>query len=343
MSNRKRWVSIGVVALALAAGLGAYLVYGNDRASTNELVLYGNIDVREALLGFNNAGRVDGMLAEEGDRVKKGQLLATIEDGRFKAEVASATAKVSAQRAVLDRLLRGSRPEEIKQARASAKAIAADLANAKQTLARSERLVLRSDVSRQKLGDDRARVESLAARLTAARQALSLVIQGPRKEDIAAARAQLRAEEAALALAQQRMIDTKMYAKAGGIVLTRIVEPGQVVLANSPVYSVAIIEPVWVRTYVPEPFLGRIRPGMKAFVFTDSHPDRALEGRVGFISPVAEFTPKSVETPEVRTTLVYRVRIYVKGSSATLRQGMPVTIRLELNSDMPPQTNRKSQ
>ena len=147
-------------------------------------------------------------------------------------------------------------------------------------------------------------------------------------EDIQAAEAQLRADENALELAEHRLDDAKLYAPATGIVLTRIVEPGAVVLPNSPVYTIALTDPVWVRTYVPETILGRVHPGMKADITGDSFPDRHYAGWVGFISPTAEFTPKPVETPELRTSLVYRMRVYVDNPDHTLRQGMPVTVAL---------------
>jgi len=125
---------------------------------------------------------------------------------------------------------------------------------------------------------------------------------------------------------------TQLRAKDHGVVKVRIVEPGTVVLANSPVYTVALIDPVWVRTYVSEPDLGKVRPGMRVEVTTDSAPGKVYESWVGFVSPVAEFTPKTVETPEVRTALVYRLRVYVKNPDNELRQGMPATVRLTLDS-----------
>jgi HlyD family secretion protein len=343
MSKRRRVIAIAVIVVAVAAGVGAYIHFRDQDQGAGTLVLYGNVDVREALLAFNNEGRIDEMLVEEGDRVKKGQPLATLEPSRYEAQLAEAKAGVATQQAALDRLLRGSRPEEIKQARANAKAIEAELVDARAQLRRSQSLVLSDFVARQKLDSDRARVETLEARLKAAEQALSLAIQGPRPEDIAEGRARLRAAEAALALATRRLDDTKLLAKADGIVLTRIVEPGQVVLANSPVYSIALTDPLWVRTYVSEPYLGRIHVGMKARIFTDSHPDKPFEGRVGFISPVAEFTPKTVETPEIRTSLVYRVRVYVHGAGTALRQGMPVTVRLKLDQPKARPGNRPAE
>ncbi|MGD2047457.1 MAG: efflux RND transporter periplasmic adaptor subunit, partial [Gemmatimonadota bacterium] len=165
---------------------------------------------------------------------------------------------------------------------------------------------------------------------------LRLAIEGPRAEDIQAARSELRAAENALELARHRLANTRLYAPADGTVLTRILEPGAVVLPNSPVYTLALADGVWVRAYLSERDLGRVFPGMKAEITSDSFPDRPHEGWVGFISPTAEFTPKPVETPDLRTSLVYRVRIYVRAPDHTLRQGMPVTVRLSLAQTPPP-------
>jgi len=208
-------------------------------------------------------------------------------------------------------------------------ALEAQLELARATLRRTQQLATDSFAPFQKLDEDEARARSLEAQLGAADAELSLAIQGPRAEDIAEARAEMGAREAELTLALRRLEYTKLFAKNRGVVRTRIAEPGAVVAANAPVYTVALLDPVWVRTYAPEPDLGKIYPGMKAQVFTDSAPALAYDGWVGFISPVAEFTPKTVETPELRTSLVYRLRVYVKDPDNSLRQGMPVTVRLE--------------
>ena len=331
MASRRKPIVVLVLVIALAAAAGVYYRSRSTPAETpGQLTLYGNIDIREADLAFNVTGRIDRMLVEEGDTVARGQLLATLEEGRYKADVDAAKARIAARRAALNRLLAGSRPEEIKKARADVEAIKADLKDARAQLERTRNLARNSFASQQKLDSDRARVATLEARLKAARQTLTLAIKGPREEDIAQARADLQAANADLALALEYFKDVKLFAKDAGTVKTRILEPGAVVLSQSPVYTIALSDPLWVRTYVSETDLGRIRPGMKAAVFTDSEPDKAHEGWIGFISPIAEFTPKSVETPEIRTNLVYRLRVYVKNGDGTLRQGMPVTVRLKI-------------
>ena len=333
--NTEKIRKIGLVFIAAAAAVGGYVAYvswQHPSTAQTDLVLYGNIDIREADLAFNVTGRVKQMLVEEGDTVKKGMLLATLEDDIYKAEVDAAKGRVGAQSAVLAALEAGTRPEQVRIARANVRAVEAELANARIDLKRTAKLVTNDFASQQKLDNERATVKNLEARLKAAQQALTLAIRGPREEDITAARAQLNASKADLALAQQRLRYTKLFSKDRGTVQTRIVEPGAVVLPNTPVYTIALSDPVWVRTYVSERNLGKIHPGMSAKVVTDSAPDKAYEGKIGFISPVAEFTPKTVETTEVRTSLVYRLRIYVNNPDNGLRQGMPVTVRLATGS-----------
>jgi len=307
-----------------------------DPKTSTDILLFGNIDVREVDLAFNESDRIVAMHVEEGDPVEAGQLLAELDPSRLEHVVLEAEAKVAAQRAIVARFERGSRPEEIVRAQAEVAAAQAEFADARVTHARLEELAKGDAASRQRADDARAAHLAAEARLKMAQENLRLAVEGPRSEDTEAARAELQADENALALARHRLADTKLYAPADGTVVTRILEPGAVVLPNSPAYTLALADPVWVRTYLSERDLGRVFPGMKAEITNDSFPDRKHEGWVGFISPTAEFTPKPVETPDLRTSLVYRTRIYVRKPDRTLRQGMPVTVRLAL--DPPPPT-----
>lgn len=142
--------------------------------------------------------------------------------------------------------------------------------------------------------------------------------------------ASLEAATAALGIAQTNLHDTEVYAPADGMILTRIREPGTVVRAADPVYTLSLVSPIWVRAFISEPQLGLIYPGMEAEVRTDTPGGRVYPGHVGFISPVAEFTPKTVETADLRTHLVYRLRIIADNPDQGLRQGMPVTVKLNL-------------
>lgn len=325
--SRRRWGAIGLLVLLAGATVGL-LYWRSEKRPGNRLVLYGNIDIRQVDLSFDNDGRILRMLVEEGDRVEKGQLMATLDPSRFEDAVKAAEGQLREQRAVVAKLERGSRPQEIAQARAEVAAAEAIAHDTELTARRREKLLASDSASQEAYDNARAEALAAAARLRAARQALSLAIEGPRKEDIDSAKAQLETDEANLALARHRLRDTRLYAPEAGTVLTRILEPGAAVLANTPAYTLAIDNPVWARTYVSEADLGRVFPSMRAEITTDSFPGRVYEGWVGFISPTAEFTPKTVETPALRSSLVYRLRVYVKNPDRTLRQGMPVTVTL---------------
>jgi len=179
------------------------------------------------------------------------------------------------------------------------------------------------------LDDARAQAEVDQAQLKVKEKALDLALEGPRKEDIAAAKKKLESFKASLSLLKIRLADMTLTAPAAGVIQNRILEPGDMANANRPVFTLALIDPKWVRAYVPEPDLGVIRLGMKAGILSDSFPDRTFDGWVGFISPVAEFTPKTVETTDLRTKLVYEVRVYVHDPNDLLRLGMPVTVTVD--------------
>lgn len=333
MSRRARIV---VVLLLVLGGAAAGFVYWRShRPPSDRLVLYGNVDIRQVDLSFDDEGRIMQMRVEEGDRVEKGQLLATLDPSRFEDAVHAAEGQLAQQRQVVARLQNGSRPQEIEQAKADAAAAAATAYDAELVARRREKLVSTDSASQEAY--DNARATALAAqnRLRAAQQEFSLAVEGPRLEDIAAAKAQLQADAANLTLAQHRLRDTRLYAPEAGTVLTRILEAGAAVLPNTPAYTLALDAPVWVRTYVSETDLGRVFPNMQADITTDSFPGRVYHGWVGFISPTAEFTPKTVEAPDVRSALVYRLRVYVKNPDRTLRQGMPVTVALRLAQPPP--------
>jgi HlyD family secretion protein len=167
------------------------------------------------------------------------------------------------------------------------------------------------------------------AQLKVKEKALNLALEGPRKEDIAAAKNALEALKASLSLLKIRLADMTLISPASGVIQNRNLEPGEMASPDRPVVTLALIDPKWVRAYVPEPDLGRIKLGMTAKILSDSFPDQTFDGWIGFISPVAEFTPKTVETEDLRTKLVYEVRVFVHDSKDLLRLGMPVTVIVE--------------
>ncbi|HEX2790435.1 MAG TPA: HlyD family efflux transporter periplasmic adaptor subunit [Steroidobacteraceae bacterium] len=322
-----------VVVLVIVAALWWFM--GRQRART-ELSLYGNVDLRQVELPFNGSERIAAVLVQEGDHVKQGQLLAQLETSRLAPQVAKAEADVAVQQQAVDRLHHGNRPEEIGQARANVDAAAADAANAR---AQYERLRTLSDsssgraVSRQDMDAAKAALDTADARLAVNQKALALQLAGPRKEDVAQGDAQLRADQAQLALLQQQLKDADLLAPLDAVVRSRIVEPGEIASPQKAAFTLAITDPKWVRAYVGEPDLGSVHEGMSATVTVDAFNGRRFAGWVGFISPVAEFTPKSVETTELRSSLVYEIRVFVHDPADELRLGMPATVHLSLRRD----------
>lgn len=335
MSKYKK-IFLILLILASAGAAAAFTILGNrDAPDSTRITIYGNIDIREVQLAFYATGRIARLLVDEGDTVTRGQLLAEIEPSRYKHALKKIQGETAAQKELLARLVTGSRPQEKESARAAVKAAEARLKLAEITLKRARELSRTKFVPQQQLDDASAAFKAARAELDSAKQRLSLVLEGPRQEDIRRAREQLAALEAGLALATEQLADTKLYSPATGIIQNRILEPGAMAFPSAPVFSLALTDPLWVRAYIPEPRLGQIRKGMQVEVFTDSFPEKIYHGWIGFISPVAEFTPKAVQTTELRTRLVYRARCFVCDSSDELRLGMPVTVRVltDLPSD----------
>ena len=316
-----------VVILTLVTAATGYFTYSRMQSGNGngELVLYGNVDIREVPLAFRVGGRLQAMNFEEGDAVREGDLLALLDDELLRYGVAMAEAEAEQAGARLKLLRHGSRPQEIRRARAVVEEAAAGLENAQHEFNRQQQLVSKQHGSQHLLDLARASRDQWTARLAAAREALALAEEGFRSEEIAAAQAVLTAAAARRDQARLQLRDTRLYAPSPGVIMTRIVEPGAMLGAGAPVYSLSLTDSVYVRAYVDEPNLGLVVPGAGVQVHTDG--GSSYLGQVGFVSPRAEFTPKSVETPALRTDLVYRLRIVVTDADQHLRQGMPVTVR----------------
>ena len=323
---------IGALSFGAWQGWQKYQEHKLTQAAERELSItaYGNVDIREVALAFRIDGRLAELSFEEGDTVKSGDLAGILDSEPFREEVTLREAELTAARADLSRLEAGYRPQEIVAARAALAEREATLATLQAEFDRLRSLVNIGAVSRQSFDDVQARRAEAEARIQSARAELALRVEGFRQEDIAQARAQVASRVAQLEIARTRLADTKLYVPSPGVVMTRILEPGSIVRSGEAVLTVSLTDPVWIRAYIPEPDLGRIFPGMNVHIYTDSCPDQAYEGQVGFISPEAEFTPRSVETTDMRTRLVYRLRITVNNPDNGLRQGMPVTVKFPL-------------
>ncbi|WP_300088363.1 secretion protein HlyD [uncultured Nitrosomonas sp.] len=335
LSSTVKRILITIVILFAAGGAVFAWMQRNDQ-DERLLYLYGNVDIREVQLAFRQPGRVAQMLFDEGDTVAAGTRLATLDDQPYQEALAAAKASVQVAQAELAKMRRGLRPQEIIQAQEALNQAQAVARRAERDHARLSRLLPSKASSQQDVDNARAARDQAAAGVKAAKAALSQAREGFRKEDIAAAEAQLTAAMAARDQAATALADTELFAPSDGTVIVRIREPGSMVVSQSAVYNLSLDKPVYVRAYIGETVLGRIAPGTPVRVRSDSS-RKIYHGQIGFISPRAEFTPKTVETTELRTDLVYRLRIVVSDADAALRQGMPVTIEVDIQpaADLP--------
>ena len=324
--RRRILIVIAALAVLAIAGWFLYRQFSGDRP--DKLILHGNVDIRQVNLGFRVSGRLSAMKYEEGDLVRAGDVVALLDDGPYQDQVHLAEAQVAQAQANYTKMVNGFRPEEIEQARAQLAQARANFENALKTFDREDKLLQTHVISQSDYDAATSSRDSLKAMVQSAQANLNLELAGNRKEDIDNAKAQLENAQANLDNARRNLSDCQMQASIDGVIITRAVEPGTIVATSTVVYSICESSPVWIRTYVGEGDLGRIYPGMKALVYNDTQPNHPYTAQVGFISPVAEFTPKNVETRELRTDLVYRLRVILEKPDRYVRQGMPVTLQL---------------
>ncbi|GGZ14369.1 membrane protein [Novosphingobium colocasiae] len=326
----KKILPIALVA-AVAIVAAWFILGGGKDADSTELTLHGNVDIREVSLAFEGSGRVLEMRAEEGDRVRAGQILAVLDTTDMALQAKQAGAQIAVARQNLAKLRNGTRPEDLAQAQDRLTAAEAEAARAGADFTRLKSISGATDgrgVSQRELDQARAAAQAASAQAGVAREALRSARNGARKEDVAAAAAQVDAADAQQGLLNHRIAQGTLRAPVDGVVRARLIEPGDMASPQRPAYGIALTHPKWVRVYVGEADLGRVRQGIGAQVVSDSRPDRPVKGRVGYIASVAEFTPKSVETEDLRTSLVYEVRVIVEDPQDALRLGQPVTVRL---------------
>ncbi|TWI12772.1 secretion protein HlyD [Aerolutibacter ruishenii] len=334
--TRKRVIAISAaVVVVLAVAVVLFKRAGDDNGA---LVLYGNVDIREVQLAFRQPGRVKEMAFEEGDAVTAGDRVALLDAKPYEDALAAANAAVRVAEAEVGKLHGGLRPQEITQAREALNRARAVAMDAGRNYERQAGLLPSGAISKSMIDAARAARDQSVANVRAAEAALSQAVEGFRSEDIAAGEARLAAAEATRDQALTALADTQLIAPANGTIIARIREPGSMVANQSAVYSLSLDRPVYVRAYVGETDLGRVAPGTPVRVRNDSS-SKAYRGKIGFVSPRAEFTPKTVETPDLRTDLVYRLRVVIDDDQVDggLRQGMPVTVEVDAapGSDAP--------
>ena len=323
--NKKIVVPL-VIVLLVAGGSAYFLTRKADQSGA--VVLHGNVDIREVELAFRQPGRIAKLLVDEGAAVKQGQLLAELDAKPYEDALAVAKANRALAEADLEKARHGSRGQEIAQADAVVRQATAALAEAERNFTRQSALAESGAASERTLDAARSARDQAKAALASAQEGLGLRREGSRKEDIAAAEARFAAALAQLTQAETALADTRLVAPADALVSVRVREAGSMVSNAAPIYTLSLQDPVYVRAYVSGPQLTRVKPGSAVTVTADGTSER-FKGSIGFISPKAEFTPKSVETTELRTDLVYRVRVVLPGAAHALRQGMPVSVLVD--------------
>ena len=312
----------GAVAVVLSAVL-SYSYFAKRDAGP--LTLFGNVDIRSVNLGFRVPGRIASMPVEEGAKVAAGEILARLDIRPLTDALNAAEAQIGVAAAELDKRRNGNRSQDIAQARAMVAERRATLVQASADNERRSELVKTGAVSQALFEASRAQYLASQAQLRAAEEVLSLQLAGARHEDIEAAIAQRAAAIAQRDKARTDLADATIFAPAAGTILTRAYEPGAIAGAGETIFVMTVDRPMRVRAYVSEEDLGRISPGMNVLVTTDGN-SKTYHGTIGFISPAAEFTPKTVQTESLRTDLVYRLRVIVTDADDALRQGQPVTV-----------------
>lgn len=303
-----------------------FFINGCFEEKAAEEKFYGNVDVRTVSLAFRVSGKIKKIYFEEGEKVKQGDVVASLDDALYQEYIKQTDAQIEMQKAKIEKLEKGYRKEEIAKAEALFLEKEVALKKARIDLERHEELLSTRSISQQKYDDIKAVYDNAKALYLYAKSSLDLLKHGYEKEDLLAAKAQLDYLLSQKNQQEINLYDTKIYAPSNGTLLTRVHEPGSIVNSSQVVIEMAKNDHYWVRSYMSERYLGLIKEGMKALVYTDSREGKAYEGTVSFISPLAEFTPKSVQTEELRTDLVYRFRIILKEHDEMIRQGMPVTI-----------------
>jgi HlyD family secretion protein len=316
----------------MAGGYQYVRTMANQAADTT-LRISGNIEAHESVVSFKVQGRIVELPAQEGQYVKQGDLLARLDNDDYRQQVSMDEATVGTREAELELAVAGSRVQEIQAAKQALIDARADLDLKRTEFRRRQALLAEQGVSREDLDNAASNLKRAQATYERIKQTYDQIVEGTRKEEIAVRRANLALAREALQMSRVKLAYTVLSAPVSGVVLVRQTELGEVVSAGTPVVTIADIDHLWVRGYLNEPDLGRVRWGQSATVHTDTYPDKAYQGRVSFISSQAEFTPKSVETHKERVTLVYRIKIDLDNPNHELKPGMPADAVI----DAPPQ------
>ena len=333
----KRRIPVLILLLAaIAAALYFYPRLTKKSAPTGEVVLSGNIEAHESLVSFKVQGRIIELPIEEGQWVESGALLARLDDADYKQKVRIDEANVRVRQSNLALTLAGTRQQEIKAAEQAVLDAQADLQQKKLDCDRAQRLFAEDAISAQDRDLSDTALKRSQAAFQASQQRYNEALEGSRKEDIAIAQANLKQANANLGLSRVNLDYTILRAPSAGVITVRQAELGEVVAPGTPVVTLADLDHIWLRAYIAETDLGRIRWGQEAVITTDTYPGKQYHGRVSFIASEAEFTPKSVQTYKERVSLVYRIKIDIDNPNHELKPGMPADAHIKLSSNNTP-------
>ena len=331
--SRKRFPLI-VLFLIIAAGAVFWFTSFRQRGSANGLIASGTVEATEAQLGFQTAGRIENISVREGESVRAGDVLASLDRTEMEARRQQAVAHAAVAEAILQELRQGFRVEEVSQGRAALGAAADRLNDAERDLDRTRRLYDGGAVSQEAYDKARLALDVAKSQYEQAGEQMKILETGPRKEKIEAQRAQLAEARAALRNIEAALANMVLRAPFNGVVTVRSREPGETVTAGAPMLTLMNPEDRWVRIYVPENRIGAVRIGQPAAITSDTYPDKNYPGEVIFIATQAEFTPKTVQTTEERVKLVYAVKVRITGDPTfDLKPGVPADVVLREKAD----------
>lgn len=296
------------------------------KKSPNEMKLSGNIEAHESLVGFKVTGRIVELPIEEGQSVTAGQLLARLDDDDYRQALAVDKATERVRDSQLRLSLAGSRTQDVEAAYQAVLDAKADLEQKQKDLNRYNELYQKDEITGQTRDQAATNVTRAKATLERQQQVYNELQEGTRKEQIAVDRANLHQAMDTVGVSRVRLGYTVLNAPISGVILVRQAELGEVVSPGSPVVTLADLDHIWVRVYLPETDLARLALGQDVTVTTDTYPGKRYHGRVSFISSEAEFTPKSVQTEKERVTLVYRVKVDIDNMNHELKPGMPADV-----------------
>ena len=325
----KRILLIAIIAAAIAGLLYYFLTRGKEEEGSF-IKVSGNIEATEVDVGFKVSGRIVSRFFEEGDWMDQGKVLAKLDDEDLRNRLEVARATLMSAQARLSKLLAGSRPEEIREAEDNLNQARFDLENKETQYERIKSLYEKRVVPKETSDNAEAAFKIAKATFQKAKEDYLLVKEGPREEDIEDGRAQVGQARASVKLNETQLSYTTLYSPISGVVLVKSGEIGEVVNPGTSILTMADVENVWLKAYIAETDLSKVKWGQEVIVTTDLQPKKGYKGRISFISSQAEFTPKQIQTEKERVTLVYRIKVDISNKNHELKPGMPADGRILL-------------